>query len=95
MPKPSAIRGRPPLPPRTTLAKWIRAQGMTVASFATKLAETAPKVGLPASAAPKAKTLLDAVNGRHWPSAPTMLIIRYVTDGDVDLEHWVKDLYTA
>ena len=82
------------MPPKTTLAKWIRAQGMTVQSFADKMAEMAPKVGLSADAAPKAKTLLDAVNARHWPSAPTMLIVRYVTNGDVDLEHWVRDLYT-
>jgi hypothetical protein len=94
VPKPAAIRGRPPLPPRTTLARWIRAQGLTVASFADKMAEMAPSIGLPTTAAPKAKTLLDAVNARHWPSATTMFLIRHVTDGDVDLEHWVRDLYT-
>lgn len=68
---------------------------MTVAGFAVKMAEIAPSVGLPTAAAPKAKTLLDAVNGRHWPSAATMLIIRHATNGDVDLEHWVRDLYSA
>ena len=66
---------------------------MTVTSFAEKMADIAPKLGLKADDAPRAKTLLDAVNGRHWPSAVTMLLVRYATDGDVDLEHWVKDLH--
>jgi hypothetical protein len=67
---------------------------MTVVDFANKMGEVAPKLGLPVEASPRPKTLLDAVNGRHWPSLVTVLIARYATDGDVDLEHWVKDLYT-
>lgn len=98
--EPPAARGRPPLPPRTTLARWIRTHGLTVQSFAEAMVAAAAKVrmpdgkvGLPKSAAPQAKTLLDAVNARHWPSPPTMLLVRHLTKGEVDLEHWVRDLY--
>lgn len=87
-----ALRGRPPLPPRTTLARWIQDRSVTVTEFAARLAEIAPKVGLSADDAPKTKTLLDAVNARHWPHPKTILLVRMVTDGAVDLEHWVRDL---
>jgi hypothetical protein len=66
---------------------------MTAVDFAEKLAVVAPNLGLPVEASPKTKTLLDAMNGRHWPSLVTVLIVRYATNGGVDLEHWVKDLY--
>lgn len=86
-------RGRPPLAPRTTLAKWLQDRNRTTVEFAGFLAEIAPKVGLTPEDAPQPKTLLDAVNGRHWPSLPTVLLVRHATDGDVDVEHWVRDLH--
>lgn len=96
----TAQRGRPPLPARTTLATWIRTHGWTVQSFAAEMARVVRdvkmpdgKTGLPRTAAPNAKTLLGAVNARNWPSPPTMLLVRHLTKGEVDLEHWVRDLY--
>lgn len=88
---PKPLRGRPPNEPRTTLARWIRGR-MTVADFADRLADVAKRLGLPPGAAPRAKTLLDSVNGRHWPHPMTILLTRHATDGDVDLEHWARDL---
>lgn len=91
---PTKKRGRPPLPPRTALARWIRARGWTVSELADKLREIAPSAGVDAAFAPPAKTLLDAVNGRHCPQVPVMLLIKHVTAGDVDLEHWHHDLFS-
>lgn len=90
---PPARRGRPPLPPRTTLAKWIRARDMRVSDLAAQMLKQADALGLDRSLVPPPKTLLDAVNARHKPSAPVMYLIRAVTDGEVDLEHWVRDLF--
>lgn len=68
---------------------------MTVADFAALLVDVAPKVGLTEEDAPKTKTLLDAVNARHWPHPKTILMVRHVTNGEVDVEHWVRDLGTS
>lgn len=65
---------------------------MTVTDFAGKLREIAPKCGLDKDDAPQPKTLLDAVNGRHWPHLRTVLLVEHATDGDVRVEHWVRDL---
>jgi hypothetical protein len=86
------LRGRPPLKPRTTLARWIQDRNRTVTDFAAELRELAPKVGLSEDDCPQTKTLTDAVNARHWPHPKTILLVRMATDGAVDLEHWVRDL---
>lgn len=91
--QPKPRLGRPPLPPRTELARWIRARGWTVAELAAKLREVATRAGVHPDFAPPPKTLLDAVNGRHCPQVPVMLLIKHVTGGDIDLEHWHRDLY--
>lgn len=70
----------------------MRSREMTTAKLAELLAEAAPKVGIRNEFVPRAKTLQDAINGRHWPSAPTMLLVRHVTGDEIDLEHWVRDL---
>lgn len=88
-----APRGRPPLPPKTQCARWLRENGYTVQSLAAAMIEVAPKLKLPKRAAPQPKTLLDAVNGRHWPSLPTVLMIREISKGAIDVQHWVADLY--
>lgn len=85
-------RGRPPLSPRTECAKWLQNRGRTITEFADQLRELAPRFGLTADDVPATKTLTDAVNGRHWPHPKTIMLIRYATDGDVDIEHWVRDL---
>ncbi len=92
IPPPKPRRGRPPMEPRTTLARWIRDRGITVVEFAAQLAAAAPSVGLPVSAAPQTKALLDSVNALHWPHPVTMFLVRHATGGDVDLEHWIRDL---
>lgn len=86
------LRGRPPLKPRTTLARWIQDRNRTVTDFAVELRALAPKVGLSELDCPQTKTLTDAVNARHWPHPKTILLVRLATDGAVDLEHWVRDL---
>lgn len=88
----STRRGRPPNEPRTELGKWIQSHGITTVDFALRLKEIAPLVGLQETDAPQPKTLLDAVNGRHWPHAKVILLVRHATGGDVDVEHWVRDL---
>lgn len=92
IPPPKPRRGRPPMDPRTTLARWIRDQNITVVEFATRLAEIAPKIGMPLTAVPQMRTLLDSVNALHWPHPVTMFLVRHATNGDVDMEHWVRDL---
>lgn len=65
---------------------------MTVVQFSTMLSDEAPRAGLRGDQAPKTKTLLDAVNARHWPSLITVELTRRVTGGAVDTKHWVADL---
>src|SRR5882762_887556 len=84
------LRGRPPMRPKTALAKWIQTKGLSVTDFATTLAGIAaglaqarPELGIRASDAPVPKTLLDAVNARHWPKATLVLLTRLATGGDV------------
>jgi hypothetical protein len=87
-------RGRPPGPPRTHFAKWLRARCWTVRQATEAMARVAPTIGVPDHAIPQPKALLDAVNGRHWPSMATVLLLRHVTNGDVDLQHWVSDIFS-
>lgn len=87
-------RGRPPGEPRTTFAKWLRARGITITAFSQKLVEVAPGLGIRPADAPDFKTLGKVACGVHWPSATTMLLIREATDKTIDLEHWVRDLYS-
>lgn len=86
-------RGRPPLTPRTCLGRWIQDRNLTVTDFAVTLRDLAPAVGLDPDAAPAAKTLLDAVNGRHWPHLRTVLLVRHATAGAIDVQQWVSDLH--
>lgn len=90
--RPLRPRGRPPLPPRTQLAKWMRSREMTTAELHGQLVDLAPTIGVPDACVPGVKTLQDTINARHWPSAPTMLLVRHATSGAIDLEHWVADL---
>ena len=92
IPAAKARRGRPPMKPRTTLARWIRDRGITVVDFSASLERTAGSCGLPLTSVPQTKTLLDSVNGLHWPHPVTMFLVRHATGGDVDLEHCVRDL---
>lgn len=89
---PRPLRGRPPQEPRTTLARWLRDRGVTAVDASVRMAAIADKYGLPYNAAPTPKTLLDAASGRHWPHPITIMLVRHLTGGDVDLEHWVRDL---
>lgn len=66
---------------------------MSVPQFVELMRKHAPKLGLSELTVPEANILRDVVNGRHWPAIPILLIIRHATDGDVDAEHWVRDLY--
>jgi len=89
----SPRRGRPPQAPRTTLARWMRANGnMTADDLAKQLGDLAEMHGVPEHA-PQPKTLLDHINGRYKPSLPVVMLIEYATSGDVKIEHWVRDLY--
>lgn len=49
--------------------------------------------GLRRKDAPGKKVLADAINGRVMPSAVTILLLRHVTNGEVDLQHWVREVY--
>lgn len=60
----------------------------------TRLVAACDRVGLTARHVPPVKSLADIALGRYQPNAAVLLLIRYVTDGDVDLEHWVRDLFT-
>lgn len=93
------LRGRPLQEQRTALAIWINRRGISVTDFAARLAETAtrlaatrPELGIRPEDAPRPKTLLDAVNARHWPHAILILLTRLATNGQVRDEHWVQDL---
>lgn len=64
-----------------------------MSAFSLKLVEIAPSLEIRAEDAPDLKRLGKIARGRHWPSAPAMLLIRTATEGAIDLEHWVRDLY--
>lgn len=88
-------RGRPPRPPRTRLAVYLRDHGLTTRTFAAHLAEIARATaghGLTRDDAPSTKQVLDAVNGDHAPTLFLVLLVELATDGDVTLRHWVADL---
>lgn len=87
-----ARRGRPPLPPRTALARWLRARDQTVVDFAAVLAVHAKKHGLPEAAAPTSKALRESINAAHWPHPITIWLVSLATGGCVDVRHWVRDL---
>lgn len=83
------IRGRPPLPPRTEFGRWLRERGLTVKGAAEQMIAIAKRLGLPRRAAPKAKTLLDSVNGRHRPPLETVWLVRELTGGAIDVQGWL------
>jgi hypothetical protein len=89
-----ARRGRPPGAPRTTLARWLRDRDLRVIDLTDRMTEIAAEIGIDPKHVPLPNTLRDTVNGRSCPSAPVMLLIRHVTSGAIDLEHWVRDLYS-
>lgn len=91
--RPPGRRGRPPGEPKTHFARWLRDKDWTVKRCTEEMRKVVTAVGLTPDAVPQPKALLDAVNGRHWPAPATMLILQYLTDGQVDLVHWVRDLY--
>ncbi len=85
-------RGRPPLPPRTALARWLQARDQTVVDFAAELAVHAKRLGLPEAAAPTSKALRESINAAHWPHPITIWLVSIATAGNVDVKHWVRDL---
>jgi len=91
--QPEKRRGRPPSPPRTSLARWLQQREMRVVDLEQRMRDLSTTIGLLPSDVPSASTLRDSVNGRSCPSAPVMLLIRHVTAGEIDLEHWVRDLF--
>lgn len=66
---------------------------MRSADFVELARERAPLVGCDPGIVPTARSLTDLCAGRYAPSAPVMLVIRTATDGEIDLEHWVRDLF--
>lgn len=60
--------------------------------FQRKLIAISAHVGLRASDVPQVKAVLDATNARHWPALKTVLLVNQATNGDVDVQHWVRDL---
>lgn len=85
-------RGRPPMEPRTELARWLRTADQTVVAFAAELARQAKLHGLPEAAAPTSKALRESVNGAHWPHPVTIWLVSLATNGRVGVQHWVRDL---
>lgn len=88
------IRGRPPLPPRTLFGQWLRDTGRTVKGAAEELVPIAKRLGMPRKAAPKPKTLLDSVNGRHRPPLETVVLVRELTGGAIDVQQWLPQRRT-
>lgn len=87
--------GRPPIAvtPITELGRWLRAREMTSATFVELARVKADEAGVDPALVPTARSLTDLAAGRYAPSPVVMLVIRHATDGDVDLQHWVRDLY--
>lgn len=97
------LRGRPPLAPKTALARWIQSQGLTATDFVRDLQELAPSVErqirlqypefkLTADDIPTPKNLLDAANGRHRPRLLTVLLVAVRTEGEIGPAEWVADM---
>lgn len=87
--------GRPPTlrNERTTLARWMNARGMRTADLHARCVETAERIGLPPRLIPPLKSLADIALGRYAANAAVLFLIRHVTNGEIDLEHWVRDLF--
>lgn len=83
--------GRPPTG-RTALGRWLLEQRLTARELADQLAALARKERIPPRHLPQAKTLGDAISGRHCPGPVVLLLIRTLTAGRVDLHHWVAEI---
>lgn len=90
--QPTRRRGRPPLAPRTELARWLQARDKTVVDFAAELLVHARRHGLPEAAAPTSKALRESINAAHWPHPITIWLVSLATGGRVSVQHWVRDL---
>ena len=86
------VRGRPPLPPRTEFGRWLRDNGVTVKGASEQMVPIAKRLGMPRRSVPKPKTLLDQVNGRHRASLETVVLVRELTKGEIDAQHWLRKL---
>lgn len=87
--------GRPPTlrSDRTTLARWMRSRALRTADLHAMCVETAERIGLPPRLIPPLKSLADIALGRYAANAAVLFLIRHVTNGEIDLEHWVRDLF--
>lgn len=101
--EPKKLRGRPPMAPRTALAGWIQAEGITATDFIRRLHALAPVVEaairkqypafrISSSDIPTPKNLLDAANGRHRPRLLTVVLVTAGTGGKVGPSEWVADM---
>lgn len=100
MPKrkgPPKRQGRPPTlrAERTALARWMEKNDMRSVDLRTKLLAIAESCGVIVDVVPPVKSLSDIALGRYQANVVVLFLIRHVTDGEVDLEHWVRDLYVG
>lgn len=79
--------------PPTEFGRWLLANDLTSYEFAKLARSRADEVGVDPALVPMPKSLSAIAAARRAPSAPVMLVIRHVTGGAVDLEHWVRDLF--
>lgn len=77
---------------RTTFDRWVLGHQLTSQKVAEMGVSVCEMLGLPTAGAPARKTIDDYRTGRHTPSALAILILRHVTGGEVDVEHWVFDM---
>lgn len=94
-PQPRKRLGRPPvhLVPPTEFGRWLAEHDMTSSAFVVLARAQANEVGVDPALVPIAKSITAIASARRAPSAPVMLVIRHVTGGAIDLEHWVRDLF--
>lgn len=86
------ITGRPRGEPVTELGRWLAASGLSAPEFAARIAALAKLRRIPPMYLLKPKSLGDVISGRYCPGVVVLLLIRTVTDGKVDLQHWAAEI---
>lgn len=76
---------------RTTFDAWVERNSYSSAKVAEMAVKACEILGLPEEEAPSRKAIDDYRTGRHTPSASAILILRTVTGGEIDVQHWVRD----
>lgn len=69
----------------------MRDRGLTSQRVTEMAVQVCQDIGLPEAEAPARATIDDYRTGRYNPGATAILLLRHVTGGEIDVQHWVRD----